>query len=299
MNSLLDADTLVTQTLLVKHVVGLVNNENLQLRDVKLPAFDKVHDSSRSSHDDAASNTRLARDGTGNSGLDNQILAELTDGLDDGLDLAGKLSAGSKQKGLRLVGLGQVDAGENGKDESGSLSSTGLRLGDHVAGRVGEHERKALLLDLGRFLEVDGEQTAVDSLGETQLIERADGVERTFGVILKIAQLNLDFVLVLDKVALALLDGGLVLGGLGLFGRRGRHGRSLGGGSRSLVGLGDAAGEISHYDVVIRMTASKNQKLHGQYDTLYFFSPPPLDIPVVAGSRDVGESSFKLRFVRS
>ena len=246
----LDAETLVTQTLLVKHVVGLVNNKNLQLRGVELLALAKIHDGSRSSHDDAASNTRLARDGAGNGGLDNQVLAELTNGLNNGLDLAGKLSAGSKQKGLRLMGFGEVDARKNGKDESGSLSSTGLRLGNHVAGRVGEHQRQALLLDLGGLLEVDGEQATVDSLGETQLLEGADGVERALGVILKIAQLDLDFVLVLDQVALALLDGCLVLGGLGFFGRRGRRGRSLGSGSRSLVGLGDAAGEIGHYDVV-------------------------------------------------
>lgn len=150
---------------MVQHVVGLVNNEDSQLSRIKLAAADGVHDSARRADNDGTSNTSCSVDSTGNGSLDDEVGEELANSLDDVLDLAGQLPGGGQKECLGLVWFGVVDPRQNGNNERSGLSCTRLRLGNHVAGRVGEKQRKSLLLDLGGLLEVHGEETLVDAIG--------------------------------------------------------------------------------------------------------------------------------------
>lgn len=165
---LLDLHALLAHALLVQHVVGLVNNEDSQLSRIKLAAADSIHDGARCADDNGASNTGRSVDSAGNGGLDNEIGNELAHGLDNVLDLTGQLSGGGQKEGLGLVWFAVVDPRQDGNNERGGLSSTRLGLGNHVAGRVREKQRKSLLLDLGGLLEVHGEKTFVDALGAVE-----------------------------------------------------------------------------------------------------------------------------------
>lgn len=84
---LFDLEALLAETLLVEHVVGLVNNEDLQLARVKLAALDNVHAGARRADDDRALDSGRSVDGTRDGSLHNQLRDELADGLDDTLDL--------------------------------------------------------------------------------------------------------------------------------------------------------------------------------------------------------------------
>lgn len=165
---LLDAQALLAKALLVKHVVSLVNNEKPQLRDVQLASADDVHDSARGSDNDVGANGSVTLQGARESGSDFETFAELSDAADDSLDLTGKLATRCENQGLRLLGLGVIDSRQGGDDERSGLAGSGLRLCNHVTGRVREHERESLLLNLGRLLVVQGKQTTVNRLGTLQ-----------------------------------------------------------------------------------------------------------------------------------
>jgi hypothetical protein len=57
---------------------------------------------------------------------------EVTDGDNNLLDLLSQLTGGSKDEGLASLDVG-VELLQSGDGESGSLSSTGLGLGDNIA----------------------------------------------------------------------------------------------------------------------------------------------------------------------
>lgn len=52
---LLDSQALIAKSLLIQHVVGLVQHKNPKLRDIQLSAPDDVHDRTRGSNDDTSS----------------------------------------------------------------------------------------------------------------------------------------------------------------------------------------------------------------------------------------------------
>lgn len=54
-NLLLDSQALIAKSLLIQHVVGLIQYKDLKLRDIQLSAPDDVHDRTRGSNDDTSS----------------------------------------------------------------------------------------------------------------------------------------------------------------------------------------------------------------------------------------------------
>lgn len=107
---LLDPSALVAQTLLIEHVVRLVNNEDLQLGHVELSSSNQVHNRTRSSTDNTGANRGVSRDDTGDRGSDIQLFAKLTDRLYHALYLASQLTARSKNQRLGLSRLAEVEA---------------------------------------------------------------------------------------------------------------------------------------------------------------------------------------------
>ena len=176
-NVLFDLHALLAHALLIQHVVGLVNNEDPELSWIELASTDGIHDSARCADNNGAPNPRCSVNSAGHSGLNDEIGDELAHGLDNVLDLTRQLSGGGQEECLGLVWFAVVDPRQDGNNERGGLSSTGLRLGNHVAGRVGQKQGQSLLLDLGGLLEVHGEKALVDAFGAAQSVNlgSADG----------------------------------------------------------------------------------------------------------------------------
>lgn len=80
-------------------------------------------------------------------------LDELTEAENDLIDLLGKFSGWGQNDGLALRGLG-INKLKETDGESGSLSGSGLSLGDGVF--LGDDGDNTLLLNDGRFLEAEG-----------------------------------------------------------------------------------------------------------------------------------------------
>lgn len=233
---LLDLHALLAHTLLIQHAVGLVYNEHLQLAGVELAAADGVQDGTRRTNHDGAPNSGSAVDSTGDSSLDNEFRNELSNSLDDILDLTSELTSGGQQQGLRLLWPSVIDPRQNGNNKSGRLSSTRLRLGNHVTGRAGEQHGQCLLLDLGGLLEVHGYKTLVNTLGaaglsvilaasarearliskrehlQLQILEGLGGRQRVVGVLVEVGDGDLDIIAGLVKVGLIVV--GLIVVGL-------------------------------------------------------------------------------------
>lgn len=109
-NVLLDLEALLTETLLVEHVVGLIDDENLQLTGIKLAALNNVHAGARRADNDRTLDTCRSVDGARNGGLYDELRNELTNRLDDVLDLTRQLSSGCKDKGLGLSRLAVINS---------------------------------------------------------------------------------------------------------------------------------------------------------------------------------------------
>jgi hypothetical protein len=121
---------LITKTLLVKHVVGLVKHQNLQLGGVHNALLDHILHSTwganhhRAVHPGGASSS-VRRDGSAND----ETVEELTHDLHDTDDLAGQFTGRGQNQGLGgLLGLfgAEVDPAQDVKDEGSGLASTRL-----------------------------------------------------------------------------------------------------------------------------------------------------------------------------
>jgi hypothetical protein len=118
-----------------KHLIGLIEDEHLQVVGAKDTALDHVVDTARGTDNDLGTLLEslhvVTNVGTTNAGVALNV-HEVTDGDNDLLDLLSQLTGGSKDEGLASLDVG-VELLQSGDGESGSLSSTGLGLGDDIA----------------------------------------------------------------------------------------------------------------------------------------------------------------------
>lgn len=255
---LLDSLALISKTLLIQHVVGLVQNKNLDTTAVQQLPPDHVHDGTGRTNNDLALKFLIAPAGIGNGSGDHKAFHVLAHLLNHTHDLTCQFATGRKDKGLRGDGR-QVHAAQHVEGKGRSLASARLRLADKICGRVYEEKRESLLLDLGRLLEAHAIEALEDlrlpnrnmnqlvslnlyGLGnawdvQLQVLESLCGEERVVRVGLKIGKLDLDIVLGLVEAAAAGrggcaislsfgdLGGGLIAGDAALEGGSGvRHG---------------------------------------------------------------------------
>lgn len=159
----LDTDTLIAKTLLVEHVVGLVQDQHLELGRVEDASLDHfMHGTRGSNHNSSCHPLRasggICRDRSSNA----KAFKELSHHVDDTDDLTCEFTGRSQDQGLRSVAhlfSGQIDTAQDIEDEGGSLASSGLGLSDEVLGWVMHQQRKGTLLHLGGLAEVHGRET--------------------------------------------------------------------------------------------------------------------------------------------
>lgn len=117
-----------------KHLVGLVKNEHLHGIGLQESTLNHVVDTTRGTDDDLGAILEglhvLTDAGTTDTGVALDV-HEVTNGDDDLLNLLSQLTGGGKNEGLALLEVG-VDLLEDRDGESGSLSGTGLGLGDDI-----------------------------------------------------------------------------------------------------------------------------------------------------------------------
>jgi len=166
-----DSHTLLPKTLLIQHVIGLIQADESQHPSVNLSALDQVHDRSWSSDNDHSLHRSVALNRTRDRRLDGQSWNELTNSANNALDLSCQFSTWGKAQGLWHIWLGKVESRQDGDDEGGSLSGTGLRLSDHVSWRVAEKKGEGFLLDLRWLLVVHRVKSLQDVLIETEFFE--------------------------------------------------------------------------------------------------------------------------------
>lgn len=118
-----------------EHLIGLVEDEHLQVVGAKDTARNHVLDTARGTNNDVGTLLKslhvVTNVGTTNAGVALNV-HEVTDGDDNLLNLLSQLTGGSKDEGLASLHIG-VELLQSGDGESGSLSSTGLGLGDDIA----------------------------------------------------------------------------------------------------------------------------------------------------------------------
>ena len=102
---LLDTDTLISKTLLIQHVVGLVKDKDFDLVSHQLAAFDHVHSSPGGADNDLnfKAISIAVCDLRWNSDTRGQPFDEVSHDLNDSKDLTGQLTAWRKYKSLRGV----------------------------------------------------------------------------------------------------------------------------------------------------------------------------------------------------
>jgi hypothetical protein len=110
-HALLDSDALVTETLLVEHIVCLVNNEDLQFGHVQLPSANDVRDGARRPDNDIRLDIFTPNQAARHSRCNINSFRKAAKGFDDILNLTTELSARGESEGLGLVGLTEIDSG--------------------------------------------------------------------------------------------------------------------------------------------------------------------------------------------
>lgn len=165
-NAPLDTNTLITQTLLVEHVIGLIKNKNLESGGNHSTFLDQIHNGTRGTNDHRGFQFRGAAVGVCRNGrTDNKPLKELSHNLNNTDDLTSQFTSRGQDQGLRrLLHLlrGQVETAEDIQHEGGGLSGTRLRLSDQVLRGVVQKQREGSLLNLRWFAEVHRGQTLKD-----------------------------------------------------------------------------------------------------------------------------------------
>lgn len=157
-----------------QHLVSLVKAEHLEVVSSEGASVDHVVDSSWGTDDDLAAVLELGHVlsdvGTSNAGVavDLHVVAQRNDDL---LDLLGEFTSGGEDEGLDVL-VGWVDALKNGNGEGGSLSGTGLSLGNDVVALDDGHDGTSL--DGGGSLETVGVDTSEELRSKLHVVEVVD-----------------------------------------------------------------------------------------------------------------------------
>jgi hypothetical protein len=165
----------------VEHLVGLVQHERLDLRQVEVALLEQVdHASGGADHDLDAAVQRLDLRLVGAAAVDLQHTdaAVAGSGGEVAGDLHGELTGGDHHERLRLAGLGQGfpavlaradDALQDRDAEAEGLAGTGLGLADDVV--PAERDRQRQRLDRERMGDADVAERADDGLGDSEVGE--------------------------------------------------------------------------------------------------------------------------------
>lgn len=133
-----DPDTLLAQSLLVKHVIRLIQHKHLDPINRELLPAHQIQHGPGGADDDLSVDFLPFGDHVRDCEL-RLDRCELAHSLHDRHDLSGELTGRGKTERLHFVD-GHVDAREHGEDEGGGFASAGLGLADHVCRRVLEEE---------------------------------------------------------------------------------------------------------------------------------------------------------------
>lgn len=145
---------------LAQHLIGFVEGEDLHAVGLQEVSVDHVEDSTGGTDDDLGTGGELGDVLLDGSTTDTGVAVDVhvvTEGDDDLLDLLGQFSGRSQDQGLGFL-LAGVDSLQDGDGEGGSLTGTGLSLGDAVS--AGDDGHNGSLLDGGRSLETVGVDTS-------------------------------------------------------------------------------------------------------------------------------------------
>ena len=123
---LLDANALVTKTLLVQHVVRLIEHEDFQLADIQLPTLDQVQYRPGRADHDLRLNLLPLLGHLWNGILNGERVNEASHHLHNAHDLSRQLPTRCKTQSLRRGGLGIIETREHRKNEGGGFARPGL-----------------------------------------------------------------------------------------------------------------------------------------------------------------------------
>lgn len=171
-----------------QHLIGLIQDEHLDLVGLEVSSVDHVKDSTRSTNNNLNTRSKglnvVGHGGTTNRGVDGDIQVQTNLG-DDVLNLQGQLSGWCQNQSLgsSLV-LVNVLQGRDG--ESGSLTGTGLGLSQNVS-TLSDWQDSSLLNSRWSFVTVT-EDTSNDLRLQVQVIERVDDI-----VVVGLNQVGVDF----------------------------------------------------------------------------------------------------------
>ena len=166
-----------------QHLVGFVEHERGQLREVERAALEMVDDATGRADDDvhAAAQAGELR-AIGLAAVDRQHVEtfQVRRIALEGLGHLDREFARRRQhEGLRLA-LGQIERVEHGQGERGRLAGAGLRLAKHVA--AGQQERDGLRLDRRWGFVADFDEHALQRFGQGEIAERG-GIGRAGRVV--------------------------------------------------------------------------------------------------------------------
>ncbi len=157
----------------VEHLVGLVEDQRLELVQAQRAAVDEVQDAAGGADDDLGAHLQGADLAVvGGAAVDRRgahAFLEAGDLVDFRADLHGELAGRAHDQRLRGA-AGGVDALHGGQAESEGLARTGLALADNVT--AGEGDGNGLGLDGGGLFEALGFDGFEELRGKAQLGER-------------------------------------------------------------------------------------------------------------------------------
>lgn len=175
-----------------QHLIGLIQNEHLNLVGLEVSSVDHVEHSTRSTHDNLDTRSEgldiVSHRGTTNRSVDGNLQVQTNVG-DDVLDLQSQLSGWSQDQSLGSL-LVDVNVLQSRNGEGGSLTGTRLGLGQHVS-TFGDRQDGSLLNGRWRFVTVT-ENTSNDLWFKVQVVKGVHDV-----VVVGLDQAGVDF---LDSV---------------------------------------------------------------------------------------------------
>lgn len=174
-NGILYTNTLLAQTLLVQHVVGLVQHKHFHSRRVERACFDQVKRLAWRADDKVCMHFLSTLQGIRNR-VRRLHRREFAHGLRHIHDLTRKLTRRRQRNRLRLINT-KVDAREHRQHKRRCLACAGLRLADHIARGVLQKQGERTLLDFGGLCKLHS-INAFEQVGvQTKVIKRLDRVQ--------------------------------------------------------------------------------------------------------------------------
>ncbi len=163
-----DTGALNAHALLVEHVVGLIQDEDLALPDIQSSFSNHVLDGARSSDDHCRFNSTGACAGVlRNGGFDCETVDERAHDFHNSHYLAGEFSGGSEHQSLGRLGYGliaEIETVEDVEHKGSGLASSRLGLTDEILRRIHQEEGQCFLLNLRWLPEVHAGDTFEDVL---------------------------------------------------------------------------------------------------------------------------------------